>query len=166
MPGFENSQVRTAEHTDSRQIWIPRFTEDHLHGGLTVFFTPEAESESLNKALFVGHTVAGGGDAAGVSKMAYSYMPEFWGNGIGGSVLHFILTLCAPEVQRIGPRARIQEEDIAVMKAFQCFKGKALSQLAATASPSNPGSWVIIDRGGFKAAGSRGVTLRKTCCSS
>lgn len=132
---YGDGQVRTPESTLKRvEPWAERFEKGQPHGGMTVF-------QLENKAP-IGFIVAGVGDGAGVSEVAYAYMPEVWGKGIGNNVVEKIVTEWAPEVRRIGLNN----------VNFQCFGGKVLERLDATASPSNPASWKILVKNNFHRA--------------
>ena len=147
MAGFADGQVREPEATKARleDMWIPRFEQGHLHGGLTVF-DPETDEP-------MGHVVAGGGDGAGVSEIAYSFLKNYWGKKIGTGIVGAIVQEWAPEVRRIGLGKDLDsKEDTPVIDAFSCFGGQVLIRLDATASPSNPGSWKILDKYDFEPA--------------
>jgi RimJ/RimL family protein N-acetyltransferase len=146
MTGFADGKIRSPEFTAQRLgAWISRFQNGHPHGGLTVFRTEDQET--------LGHIVAGAGDAPGVSEIAYSYVPTSWGTGLGSAVLGTIVQQWGPEVRRIGLGIGLDEiQDANIVTAFKCFGGKTLERFDATASPSNPGSWKILDKFGFGAA--------------
>jgi RimJ/RimL family protein N-acetyltransferase len=144
MGGFAAGEPRTPEATEERikTQWLPRFTQGHPHGGLTVF--DDAQQR-------IGHIVAGGGEGKGVSEIAYSFVAEQWGKGYGSSIVGAIVNCWAPEVRRIGLNLTYSI-DPAIAAKFCCFGGEPLSRLDATASLTNPGSWKILDKHGFKAA--------------
>lgn len=147
MAGFADGQVRDPKATKARleDLWIPRFEQGHPHGGLTIFDPETAEP--------MGHVVAGGGDGLGVSEIAYSFLKQHWGKGIGKGVVGAIVQEWAPEVRRIGLGTDLDvKEEKPVIDAFRCFGGEVLKRLDATASPSNPGSWKILDKYDFKPA--------------
>jgi RimJ/RimL family protein N-acetyltransferase len=157
MAGFADGQIRTPESTEQRlrNMWIPRFQNGRPHGGLTVS-DPETQEN-------FGHVVAGGGDEAGVSEIAYSYLPAYWRKGIGSAVLGTIVQQWGPEVRRIGLGTGLDElQDANIIKAFKCFDGQELNRFDATASPSNPGSWKILEKFGFEAAASKVQNLEDT----
>lgn len=167
MSGFAGGSVRSPESVDVRvkTQWLPRFRSGQPHGGLTVFLKDSTSS------LPIGHVVAGGGDrddVYGVSEVAYSFLPNtagpkkdgyggfydlnhqnvtLWGQGFGSSIVEKIVTVWAPEVSRIGHGKGMDEvQEMPIIQNFQCFNGKPLGRLDATASPKNPGSWKILDR--------------------
>jgi GNAT superfamily N-acetyltransferase len=108
-------------------------------------------------------SLAGGGDEAGASEIAYSYMPTYWGKGIGSAVLGTIVQQWGPEVRRIGLGTGLDElQDANIRKAFKCFDGQELNRFDATTSPSNPGSWKILEKFGFEAAVSKVQNLEDT----
>jgi GNAT superfamily N-acetyltransferase len=146
MAGFADGQVRDAESVTNRvkNSVEERFVKGQPHGLLTVF--DHSEQPFM-------HIVAGGGDRPGTSEIAYAMMPNYWNKGYGGKVLAKIVQEWAPEVYKIGRGDgldSIPNENI--VKAFQCFGGKPLDQLDATASPSNIASWKILVKLGFEAA--------------
>ena len=97
-----------------------------------------------------------------MAELGYSYIPDSWGNGVGSSVIGKIINEWAPEVRRWGLGTGLDErQDMPIVKAFQCFGGKRLERVDATASPANVGSWRILDRHGFKAAVSHLNTERE-----
>lgn len=150
MAGFADGQVRIPTATAQRlqNMWIPRFQNGRPHGGLTVFTLQDQEK--------IGHVVAGGGDEAGVSEIAYSYMPNYWGRGVGSEVVGAMVHQWGPEVRRIGMGKNLDEvQDKNIIEAFQCFDGKVLERFDATASPSNPRSWKILEKFQFQAAASK-----------
>jgi RimJ/RimL family protein N-acetyltransferase len=146
MSMFADGQVRSAADTRKRaeDVWIKRFKDGQPHGGMTVL---------NNKGQLIGNLVAGLGDEPGVSEIAYTYIPEVWGKGVGKSTVRAIVEEWAPEVRRIG--LGLAQETFATPEAircFQCFGKQALSRLDATASPANKASWRILAANGFTAA--------------
>ncbi len=147
MKKFGDGQIRLPEATEKRMrdIWFTRFQEGHPHASLTVF---ESDSQAP-----IGHAVAGNGEGIGVSEISGAGLPSYWGKGMGTEVMKKIITEWGPEVRRIGLGKNLDDiQDEKIIKAFQCFGGKELCRFDATASPSNPGSWKILDKFGFKAA--------------
>lgn len=150
MAGFASGKSRPKEQTSWRleHQWIPRFQQGHPHGGMTVFFN--------NDGLYtkrMGHVVAGGGEGEGVSEIAYSFLPDYWGKGFGSSIVGEIVHTWAPEVRRIGLGEGLDlQTDGHIISKFRCFGGQVLTRLDATASPTNPASWKILTKHGFKAA--------------
>lgn len=146
MKCFGDGQTRTPETTQGRiNFWIERFERGQPHGGMTVFQTDHDTP--------IGYIVAGGGDEPGVSEIAYAYIPEVWGKGIGSNVVEKIVTEWAPEVRRIGLGTNLDENrDAKIISTFRCFDGKILDRLDATASPSNPASWKILVKNNFHRA--------------
>ena len=145
MSNFGDGQQRTRESTTAKvtQTWLPRFAAGQPHGALTVF-------NATGKRI--GFTLGGGGDREGTSELAQAYSRDVWGQGIGKSVRETIVNDWAPEVRRIGLGHGLQETEAAIAKSFQCFAGKPLDQLDATASPRNVASWKILLRQGFQPA--------------
>lgn len=149
MAGFADGQTRTPNSTKQRVsgIWLPRFQNGQPHGGMTV--------SNLEDKKNFGHIVAGGGEGAGVSEIAYSYMPAYWGKGMGYAVLEAIVNPWAIEVRRIALGEGLDElQDANIIKKFNCFGGQPLNRFDATASPSNTASYRILEKCGFKAAAS------------
>jgi len=61
-------------------------------------------------------------------------------------VLGAIVKEWGPEVRRVGLGHGLDGmQHAAIIKAFKCFGGKELCRFDATASPSNRGSWRILD---------------------
>ncbi|NCP61750.1 MAG: GNAT family N-acetyltransferase [Alphaproteobacteria bacterium] len=129
--------------------WMNRFLNGNPHGGMTIF---NAETRER-----IGHIVAGGGDRPGISEIAYTLMedswdgrdvPKIWGKGVMSGVVGSIVNDWAPEVIRLSE----SNMPVCIQKAFTCFGGKPLEGFDATASPSNPGSWCVLKKHGFKAA--------------
>lgn len=150
MTKFGDGQIRSPDSTAQRlrDVWIPRFQNGQPHGGLMIF-DPDTHER-------VGNIVAGAGDGAGISEIAGAGLPQHWGRGIGFEVLEIIVQQWGPEVRRIGLGTGLDElQDGNIIRAFKCFDGQELSRFDATASPSNPGSWKILDKLGFKAAASQ-----------
>jgi GNAT superfamily N-acetyltransferase len=119
-----------------------RFAKGHPHGFLTIF---DGEEKRFM------HAVAGGGERPGTSEVAYAMMLGYQGKKYGTKVIRAIVQEWAPQVYKIG-HGQYPNANDAIAKAFQCFGEKALDQLDATASPSNPASWKILEKVGFKAA--------------
>lgn len=146
MAGFADGQIRSAESVTTRvkNSVEERFGKGSPHGLLTVV-------NQLNKPFM--HIVAGGGDRPGTSEIAYAMMPDYWGKKYGEKVVTKMVHEWAPEVYRIGRGIGLNPKGQAnIISAFQCFGGKPLDQLDATASPSNPASWKILVKTGFEAA--------------
>jgi hypothetical protein len=146
MVGFADGQIRSAESVTTRvkNSVEERFGKGSPHGLLTVV-------DQLNKPFM--HIVAGGGDRPGTSEIAYAMMPDYWNKKYGEKVITKMVYEWAPEVYRIGRGIRLDPlSQINIIRAFQCFGGKPLDQLDATASPSNPASWKILVKTGFEAA--------------
>lgn len=146
MAGFADGQIRDATSVKTRgeNSISERFGGGKPHGLLTVL------DKSDERFM---HIVAGGGDRAGTSEIAYAMMPDYWGKGYGKKVVSAIVQEWAPEVYRIGRGTDLDSIAHAnIIKSFQCFGGKPLDQLDATASPSNPASWKILDKLGFESA--------------
>jgi len=146
MAGFADGQVRSAESVTARvkNSIEERFGKGSPHGLLTVL--------DEEKQPFM-HVVAGSGDRPGTSELAYAMLPEYWGKKYGEKVVTKIVQEWAPAVYKIGRGIGLQPNAHAnIIKAFQCFDGKPLEQIDATASPSNVGSWKILIKTGFKAA--------------
>ncbi len=154
MAGFAAGQIRSLKSVSDRITtqWIPRFAQGSPHGGLTLFNQETGEP--------IGHLVAGGGDGAGVSEIAYTLMeaswdgketPHLWEKGIMSGVVEAVVTKWAPEVIRL---SEAEDAPQTVRKAFCCFGGQALRRLDATANPNNIGSWKILMKNGFRAANS------------
>lgn len=146
MRGFADGQRRDVNLTKSRceDSINNRFGKGHPHGLMMVLGNGE------QRAM---HMVAGGGDRPGTSEIAYAILPEFWRQGLGKSVVTAIVNEWAPEVRRIGLGQKLNEQvDANIRQAFQCFGGKELDQLDATASPSNVASWKILAGLGFEPA--------------
>lgn len=151
MQNFGTGQPRAYEYTEERlKAWRCRFDAGLPHGGLTIFC---AETRKP-----IGHIVAGGGDAPGVSEVAYTLMehdwdgtgvPRLWGKGIMKDVVHAIVTDWAKEVRRLGTDQALAPK---VRNAFACFGDLPLKRIDATASPANPASWRLLKRNGFEAA--------------
>lgn len=167
MSFYGDGQIRTPENTNNRiNIWTERFKKGQPHGGMTIFHANNNEP--------IGYIVAGGGDVPGASEVAYAYVPEVWGNGIGSNVIENFVTKWAPEVRRIGLGIELDEiKDKEIINKFQCFSGKTLERLDATASPSNIGSWKILLKNKFTKADSGTSNNRKIievdneqCCIS
>lgn len=124
--------------------WLPRFRDGHPHGPLTV---------TDHKAQYMGYVVASAGEAPGVSELAYAYLPDQWGKGVGSAVVKTIVQTWAPEVRRIGLGTDLNpEEDVNIIRAFNCFGGQPLQRIDATARLSNQASGKILIKNGFKAA--------------
>ena len=151
MSQFGTGQPRDPQNTANRiaGTWVPRFVNGHPHAGMTIF---NAETHER-----IGHVVAGNGDEAGVSEIAYTLMedswdgnnfPTIWGKGIMSDVIGSVVHEWAPEVRRLS-RLGIPDP---IRKSFTCFGGRPLERFDATASPSNPGSWRVLKKHGFRAA--------------
>ena len=146
MAGFADGQTRPADAVEKRinDSITNRFGSGSPHGLLVV--------QDDNKRAFM-HIVAGGGDRAGTSEIAYAMMDTYWGKNYGKKVVASIVQEWAPEVYEIGHGIGLNPiGDAKIITAFQCFGGKPLEQLDATASPSNPASWRILDKLKFKSA--------------
>ncbi|WP_010300779.1 GNAT family N-acetyltransferase [Candidatus Odyssella thessalonicensis] len=146
MKGFADGQRRDVNLTKSRceDSINNRFGKGHPHGLMMVLVNGE------QRAM---HMVAGGGDRPGTSEIAYASLPEFWGQALGKSLVTAIINEWAPEVRRLGLGQELNgDADANIRQAFQCFGGKELEQLDATASPSNVASWKILTGLGFEAA--------------
>jgi len=153
MAGFADGQVRDADSVRKRvkDSIEERFGKGKPHGLLTV-------CDDQKKPFM--HVVAGGGDRSGTSEIAYAIVNEldgvkYWGKGYGTKVLTKVVQEWAPEVYKIG-HGTYPGANSKIVTAFQCFGGKegskALDQLDATASPSNPASWKILDKLAFEPA--------------
>jgi hypothetical protein len=145
--GFADGQIREAEGVKSRCLMSinDRFAKGFPHGLLTI-------SDTETGTPFM-HIIGGGGDRAGTSEIAYAMLPEYQGKKFGTKVVSSFVQDWAPEVRRIGLGNGLDPlADEKIIKAFQCFEGKALDQLDATASPSNVASWRILDGLSFQAA--------------
>jgi hypothetical protein len=147
--GFADGQTRDPEAVKSRCLNSinDRFGKGHPHGLLVV-------NNKENSKPFM-HAVAGGGDRAGTSEIAYAMEVDYHGKGYGREVVSAVVQECAPEVRRVGLGQNLDplnDFDSKVIKVFQCFGGQALDQLDATASPSNTPSWRILIGLGFQAA--------------
>lgn len=146
MTGFADGQPRPSDAVESRinDSITNRFGKGKPHGLLVVL--------DDTKQPFM-HVVAGGGDRAGTSEIAYAVIDSHWGKSYGKKVVTSIVQEWAPEVYRVGHGIGLDPiEHANIIAAFQCFGGKSLDQLDATASPSNPASWKILDRLKFKSA--------------
>jgi hypothetical protein len=147
MQGFADGQIREAEGVKSRCLMSinDRFAKGFPHGLLTLS-DPETGTPFM-------HIIGGGGDRAGTSEIAYAMLPEYQGKKFGTKVVSSFVQEWAPEVRRIGLGNGLDPiTDEKIIKAFQCYEGKALDQLDATASPSNVTSWRILDGLSFQAA--------------
>jgi len=146
MSKFGDGQTRALDATATRvQGWTSRFQQGQPHGSLTIF-DPETQER-------LGHIIAGGGDAAGVSEIAFALMPENWGKKLATHAATALVNHWVPEVRRIGLGIGLDAiQDAPIMAAFKCFGGRLLERLDATASPANPGSWKIFDRLNFQPA--------------
>lgn len=145
MAGFAGGQLRDRAATKKRmeEQWMPRFQKGQPHGGLVI---------RDDEGTPIGHVVAGGGDGAGTSEIAYSFMPEWWNQGYGTSVVGEIVEAWGPTVRRIGLGRDPVHTSEETVKAFTCFDEQVLDQFDATASPRNAGSWRILDRHRFSPA--------------
>lgn len=148
MAKYGNGRVYTPAETEEslRTRSIPRFQNGHPHGALTVFDPDSPEPKPI------GYVVAGAGGAAGVSEIAGAGLDSYWGRRIGSEVMNTLLETWAPEVRCIGLGNGLDEQDANIIKAFKCFDEKELERFDATASPSNPGSWRIMERFKFQPA--------------
>lgn len=148
MAKYGNGQVYEPNVTEEfmRNRWIHRFQEGHPHGALTIFDPESPEPKPI------GYIVAGVEGFPGVSEISGAGLHDYWRQGIGSEVMGTLLETWAPEVRRIGLGSGLDEQDINIINAFKCFKGKELERFDATASPSNPGSWRIMEKFEFQPA--------------
>lgn len=157
MAKFGDGKVRTPESTEQRlrTSWLVRYQNGQPHGSLTVY-----NSESNER---IGYAVAGAGDTPTVSEIAGAGLPEYWGKGIGTDVMKQIIEVWGPEVRRIGLGNGLDEKnDAKIIKAFRCFGDRELARFDATASPTNPCSWKILEKFNFMPAAFKVAHLEPT----
>jgi RimJ/RimL family protein N-acetyltransferase len=93
------------------------------------FAVYEAES-----GKFIGHIVAGGSDEGkGVSEIAYLFHKEYWGKGIGTTVVSALVNCYIPHIMTLG---------------YKIDHG-SLKKLVATARTDNIASQEILNTIGF-----------------
>ena len=116
-----------AKIADRVKIWVNRWEQGLPHGALTV--------DRYSDRKPVGYVVAGAGDEAGISEVAYKFDPDCWNKGVGTAAVGGVVKEWAPAVKASG---------------VKCFEGQPLRGLYATAKPSNVASWKLLMHNGFK----------------
>lgn len=116
-----------------------RFAKGHPTGLLTV-------KDKNDPSVRFGYVIAGRGDRPGVSEIACVIDKPYQKKGLVTGITTYFVNTIIPQIKEIG------QGNTPIAHAFQCFGGKALECLDATASPSNEGSWKILDAAGFGPA--------------
>eukprot|EP00045_Choanoeca_perplexa_P016566 m.224641 g.224641 ORF g.224641 m.224641 type:complete len:269 (-) comp17294_c0_seq1:2350-3156(-) len=137
MKTFADGNVRTPAETQKRiaDVWLPRFEHGQPHGPFIIW------NEETEQPYPVGFIVAGTSEYPGFSELAYIISPAYWGQGIASSATQAIVTLWGQYVRQKGLEG---DERCTV------FLGQVLRGFVATASPSNPGSWRVLEKAGLE----------------
>jgi len=122
-------KTRVETETRIREIWLNRWKENNPYSGLAVFKKDTHE--------FIGHVIAGHGDAPGLSEVAYLFLKAFWGQGYGTEATRALVKECAPATIREGYKV----------------EGEVLYRLTSTVRPDNPGSVRVLQKVGVHKVG-------------
>lgn len=136
MSQFDTGDIRSRENTRGRLLsYDHRQRAGQPHSGMTI---------KDFDGVFCGFCVAGGGDGPGVSEIAYALLPSVQGKKVTSNVVQSVVTQWAPEVQK-----HAFSENSFIQSSFRCFGDQPLKRIDSTASPSNIGSWKVLEKNGF-----------------
>ena len=131
MEKYATGQTKTPEEIRIRinDLWVKRWREKDPYSGLAVCKNDTDE--------FVAHVVLGHGDVPGQSELAYLFMKNHWGKGLGSEAVTALVKQYAP----------------ATVKEGYTLEGKILETITATTRPDNPASVRILEKVGMHKIG-------------